>query len=47
MKIDVGHAGVDDVIDGHVSKVAEAFFICEVNVRELRRKGGSRLNESE
>ena len=47
MNIDVGHAGADDRIDGHVGKVAEALFLCEVDVRELRRKGGSRLNESE
>ena len=47
MKIDVGHAGVYDLIDGNVSEVAEALFICEVNVRELRRKGGSRLKETE
>jgi hypothetical protein len=32
MKIDLGHAGVDDLIDGHVGQVAEALFICEVNV---------------
>ncbi len=32
MKIDVGHAGVDDLIDGYFGKVAEALFICEVNV---------------